>query len=159
MPQITPYPYLFLANCTNSSPSPLEDMLMGFTISILWHYLSPLGSGICCPQPPCSSPEKHHVLQAGFPEGSHLSHASSYPQSAWHLLTQNRMAPPYTQDLMAESLYFMASSSWLPSLWLPFPTDLMANGAALLCLFKLHGCYSYLSQPTLILNADPELPL
>ena len=38
---------------------------MGFKVAILLQQLSPSGSGVCCPQPPCSGPGKHMLCYTG----------------------------------------------------------------------------------------------
>ena len=57
MPQSPPYPYLFL-RWPHSFLSPLKYTLVGFSVTIFLQQLSLSGSGVCCPQPPCSSPGK-----------------------------------------------------------------------------------------------------
>ena len=80
MPRSFPHPYLFLRWLSKQVSIPSGRCSWGFRVAILSQQLSPWGSGVRCPRPPCNGSGKHVPCYSGswWSPGRHMSQESDF---------------------------------------------------------------------------------
>ena len=172
------------AGHANSSPSSPEGILMGFKVIILSQQLSPSGSGVHCPQPPCRScpgkhmlcytaswwsPGKAHVPWEWLPcmsfrEAEVCSLSIPGHSSAFQAPPTNPcLVWQVPTELISSLLTLFPQPTWLPSLlphaaWPNILNSWLHSLWLLPTLSALMVDQLPIFQLTLILNADLELP-
>ena len=84
---------------------------MGFRVTVLSQQLSPAGSGVCCPQPPCNGSGKHVLCYTGsrWSRGRHTTQECGF---SIHLSDKQKSAIQHSQSQFS-SKHLPQIHAWL----------------------------------------------